>query len=133
MFKLNLKTQYAIMAMVYIAKQPHGKVIPCDEIVKAINVPRESFKLVLKNLAKQGVIMSSRGTGGGFYLIQAASQITLRHIVEAAQGIIVANVCLVEGLDCERHGTCNVHPVWRQVQEKVVDVLDKITLEDMAK
>jgi Rrf2 family protein len=133
MLKMNLKTEYAIQGMLYMAKQPYGKVITSDEIIEALKVPPQSFLLVLKNLRKHGLIMSSRGTGGGFFLTKPLSQISLLQVIEAAQGKIVANYCLEEGFHCENKSSCRVHPVWRQVQKQVESILVNITIEDLTK
>jgi DNA-binding IscR family transcriptional regulator len=34
---------------------------------------------------------------------------------------------------CDRSGACNVHGIWRMVQERIVDALDGVTIEELAR
>ena len=63
---------------------------------------------------------------------RAPEKITLLEVVEAVEGPIIPNRCVANPADCERSSLCNVHPVWRQVQEEVRSVLEKVTLKDLA-
>jgi Rrf2 family protein len=88
---------------------------------------------ILQAFAKQGVVRSSRGARGGFTLARPSSEITLREIVEAVEGPIVPNRCLIGKGACSREAACNVHPVWKAVQTQVVSILDCVTIADLAK
>jgi DNA-binding IscR family transcriptional regulator len=61
-----------------------------------------------------------------------ASRGTRREVVEAVEGPILPNRCLIGSGTCDRDGTCGVHPVWRQVQQQVVAILDGVTIEELA-
>jgi DNA-binding IscR family transcriptional regulator len=56
----------------------------------------------------------------------------LREVVEAVEGPISPNRCLVGSGSCERETQCNVHPVWRKVQGQVVEILDSVTFDELA-
>jgi len=66
-------------------------------------------------------------------LARAADRITLREVVEAVEGPILPNRCLVGAGTCERDGTCRVHPVWERVRQEIVAILDGITLAELAR
>jgi Rrf2 family transcriptional regulator, iron-sulfur cluster assembly transcription factor len=53
--------------------------------------------------------------------------------VEAVEGPIIPNRCLTDGGFCEKGAECNVHPVWRKVQTQVVQILDGVTIEELAR
>ena len=44
---------------------------------------------------------------------------------------ICPNRCLSGAGACERSETCNVHPVWRRVQDQVKQILENITLAEL--
>ncbi|MBI5656366.1 MAG: Rrf2 family transcriptional regulator [Geobacter sp.] len=83
--------------------------------------------------AIRGIIYLARLPQGKVVLGRPASQITLREVVEAVEGQIMPNRCLMGEYGCESSRTCLVHPVWRTVQEKVVEILDGVTIEELAK
>jgi len=133
MMELTRKGEYAIRGIIYLARLPQGKVALISEIAEATDVPQTFLAKILQSFAKIGLVNSFRGTGGGFVLGRPASQITLREVVEAVEGQIMPNRCLMGEYGCESSRTCLVHPVWRTVQEKVVEILDGVTIEELAK
>jgi Rrf2 family protein len=133
MMELTRKGEYAIRGIVYLAKLPQGKVALISEIAEGTGVPQTFLAKIFQNFAKIGLVNSFRGTGGGFLLGRPAAQITLREVVEAVEGPIMPNRCLMGEVGCEFNKTCLVHPVWREVQAKVVDILNGVTIEKLAK
>jgi Rrf2 family transcriptional regulator, iron-sulfur cluster assembly transcription factor len=131
MMELTRKGEYAIRGILYLAGLPWGKVALISEIAEAADVPKSFLSKIFQSFAKIGLVSSSRGTGGGFTLARPPAQITLREVVEAVEGPIVPNRCLIGQGTCDKDATCSVHPVWRRVQTEVVAILDGITLEDL--
>jgi Rrf2 family protein len=132
MMELTRKGEYAIRGIIYLARQPAGKMALISEIAEAADVPQTFLAKIFQNFAKQGIVNSYRGTGGGFILGRPPSRITLRQVVEAVEGPILPNRCLIGKGACERDDHCTVHPVWRKVQEQIVQILDSVTIEDLA-
>ena len=130
--ELTRKGEYAIRGIIYLAQQPSEKMALISEIAEATEVPQTFLAKIFQNFAKQGIVNSYRGTGGGFILARSPSRITLREVVEAVEGPILPNRCLIGKGTCERDDHCTVHPVWRKVQEQVVQILDSVTIEDLA-
>jgi Rrf2 family protein len=133
MMELTRKGEYAIRGVVYLAKLKPGEVALISEIAESTDVPQTFLAKILQSFAKIGIVNSFRGTGGGFVLGRPASQITLREVVEAVEGPIMPNRCLMGESGCEFNKTCLVHPVWREVQSRVVEVLNSVTIEELAK
>lgn len=131
--ELTRKGEYAIRGIIYLARQPAGKMVLISEIAEATQVPQTFLAKILQSFAKLGIVNSYRGTGGGFTLGRPAARITLREVVEAVEGPIMPNRCLTGEGVCERDRSCRVHPVWRRVQGQVVEVLDNVTIEDLAR
>ncbi len=133
MMELTRKGEYAIRGIVYLAKQPVGKVVLVSDVADATGVSQTFLAKIFQSFAKLGLVNSFRGTGGGFLLGRPAAKITLRQVVEAVEGPIMPNRCLSgEGM-CTREAECMVHPIWRKIQGEVSSILDSVTLEDLAK
>jgi Rrf2 family iron-sulfur cluster assembly transcriptional regulator len=132
MMELTRKGEYAIRGILYLAQQPQGKVSLVGEIAAASDVPKTFLAKILQDFAKKGLVSSSRGTGGGFVLARPATLITLREVVEAVEGPIMPNRCLIGAGACDRDGSCRVHPVWERVRQETIAILDGITIEELA-
>jgi len=131
--ELTRKGEYAIRGVIYLAQQTPGKISLVSEIAEATEAPQTFLAKIFQNFAKLGIVNSYRGTGGGFTLGRAPSAITLREVVEAVEGPILPNRCLIGSGLCERGDQCNVHPVWRQGQSQVILILGSVTIEDLAR
>jgi Rrf2 family protein len=82
---------------------------------------------------KAGVVRSHRGAKGGFSLARPAAEITIKDVVEAIEGPIHLNVCLVAPGECSRDKVCPMHLVWEEAQEKMMGVLSRANFADLAK
>lgn len=133
MMELTRKGEYAIRGIIYLAGQPAGRMSLISEIAEATKVPATFLAKIFQSFAKLGLVNSFRGTGGGFTLGRPASRITLREVVEAVEGPIIPNRCLLGDGECDLGRKCLVHPVWRRVQTQVVQVLESVTIEELAR
>lgn len=130
--ELTRKGDYAIRGIIYLASQPPNKISLLSEIAAAVDVPQTFLAKIFQQFSKTGIVKSFRGTGGGFLLASLPEEITLLQVVEAVEGPILPNRCVLKAGECERDVTCTVHPVWHQVQQKVRGILSNITLKDLA-
>jgi len=120
--------EYAIRAMTYLADVPDGKIASLHEISQAQDVPETFLAKILQSLVHAGLAASHRGARGGFALARPAGEITVRAVIEAVDGPIALNSCVLSPDDCERSGRCGLHGVWVEAQERMMTVLDGVTL-----
>lgn len=130
--ELTRKGEYAIRGIVYLATRPDDQVCLLSDIAMAVDVPPTFLAKIFQQFSKIGLVKSYRGTGGGFILGRAADKITLLEVVEAVEGPIIPNRCVINKGDCPRDSTCNVHPVWVDVQSQVREILGRVTLQELA-
>ena len=132
MMELTRKGEYAIRGIVYLAAQPEDKICLLSDIATAVDVPATFLAKIFQQFSKIGLVKSYRGTGGGFVLGRAPDKITLLEVVEAVEGPIMPNKCVITPGECPRDVFCNVHPVWKRVQAQVCNVLEGITLKELS-
>lgn len=133
MLHLTRKGDYAIRGMVHLATKPAGQISLISEIAASVDVSQALLAKIFQQFNKHGLVKSYRGTGGGFILGRPPEKTTLLEIVEAVEGPIIMNRCLVDEGACDRDAFCTVHPVWKEVQEKMKTVLNSVTLKDLAR
>jgi Rrf2 family transcriptional regulator, iron-sulfur cluster assembly transcription factor len=132
MLQISRKGDYAIRGMVYLASQPADKVSLLVDIAVETEVPQTFLAKIFQQLNKSGLVKSYRGAGGGFRLGRPAGNISLLEIVETVEGPIVPNRCIMAEGICRRDNTCTVHPVWREVQGSMREILSNVTLKHLA-
>ena len=131
--KLTRGGEYGIRGVLYLAQQNDGKISMLSAIAKEQDVPPRFLAKIFQALAKAGVVKSHRGAKGGFSLARPASEITIKDVIEAVEGPINLNICLIGPGECDRDTTCPMHPVWLEAQEKMMGVLGKANFAELAK
>src|SRR5512147_2407523 len=130
--KLTRGGEYAIRGVLYLAQQNDGKVSMLSAIAKAQDVPPRFLAKIFQALAKAGIVKSHRGAKGGFSLARPAGEITVRDVIEAIEGPVTLNICLVGEGECARDHFCPVHSVWESAQEKMLGILSQANFGDLA-
>lgn len=130
--QLTRSGDYAIRGMIYLAMQPENEVSQIKEVSKTQQIPRNLLNKIFQSLVKTGLARSHRGSKGGFSLAKPAREITLKEIIEKIEGPIYLNKCLMSKGECSRDNICPAHEVWQEAQRKMVEVLEKTTLQELA-
>lgn len=131
--ELTRKGEYAIRAILYLSRQPRGKLSLVGEIAESAGIPRTFLSKILQQFTRTGLVASFRGMGGGFTLARDPAGITLLEVVEAIEGPVLPNRCLVGEGTCERDRICRVHEVWGRVRDEIVAILAGVTIEELAR
>lgn len=133
MLQITRDGEYAVRAIVYLASQPEGKISLISEISEVQEVPKSYLSKIMQHLTRAGLVKSKRGAKGGFTLARPADRITLRETIEAMEGPIHLNVCLIKKGECHRDDFCPVHPVWKEAQARLMEVLEGKTMADLVR
>jgi Rrf2 family protein len=128
--------EYAIIGLLYLAKQPEGRTVMIDEISVAEKIPSSFLSKIFQLLAKGGLVESHRGAGGGFSLAKPADSINLLHILNCVEGDFALQKCVaVVDPECvvsaERLGNCVLCGVFAEAQSLVNKVFARTTLADL--
>ena len=130
--QITRMADYATRVLIHLAALPAGTRANRVALAKSVDVPIEFLGKVLQALTRARLILSHRGVNGGFELARASREITMLDIVEAIDGPIALNVCVVRPEACPRAWWCAAHVVWFEAQEALKAVLAKATIADLA-
>jgi Rrf2 family protein len=100
-----------------------------DDLAAVTSVSKPFLAKILQKLTKAGIVRSFRGVKGGFRLTRRPKDITLLDVIEAIEGAISMNKCVVDQRFCELHETCTVHPVWVGIRTSVEELLKGYNFE----
>ena len=120
--------EYAMRAMMYLARLPEGQVASLREIGREQEIPESFLAKILQTLVHAGVANSQRGAHGGFALAGPADTISVREVIEAVDGPISLNGCVLWPDECGRSERCPMHEVWVEAQGEMMRVLDGVHL-----
>lgn len=104
---LSQTVEYALRAVVHLASEaPAARTT--DQIAQATRVPRAYLSKVLQSLAREGVVRSQRGLGGGIALAKPAAELTILEVVNAVEPIGRIRTCPL-GLAAHGVHLCPLH------------------------
>jgi Rrf2 family protein len=131
--QITREGDYGIRSVLYLSRQPFKKISFVNEISEEYKIPRSFLAKILQKLVKAKIVRSYRGVKGGFSLAKHARDISMLEVVEAIEGKIYLNVCLMDKKKCGFSKHCPVSPVWATIQGRFTDTLKKINFEDLAR
>ena len=130
--EITRQADYAVRAMINLSELPLDRRVSTATISKAEGIPLPFLSKVISRLALAGLVDTSRGMGGGVVLAHSPEQITLLQVIEAVDGPILLNRCLLRPGICELEPHCAAHDVWADIQAHFVQDLDAVTIRELA-
>ncbi len=129
--QLTREGEYGIRSVVHLAMCGQKRVVLARDIADAQDIPESFLRKILQKLVCKGLISSYRGAKGGFVLSKPPEQITLLEIIEAVEGPVLLNKCVLCLGECDRESFCPVHTVWVEAQRRLTDILGSTTVADV--
>ena len=130
--KLSRRTDYALRAMTYLAIRRDDGPCTIAEVSRVEKTPREFTAKVLKDLCRLGLLRSILGPRGGYLLVRPPNEITVLDVMEALDGPMAINKCLVDPTFCNQTPGCRMHRLFGLVNEKMREILGGTTIADIA-
>ena len=130
--QVTRETDYGMRSVLYLARHPFNKVSFIHEISDEYKIPRSFLAKILQKLVKAKIVRSYRGVKGGFSLAKQAREITALDVLEAIEGKLTLNHCLVDKKKCNFSKQCPTQYLWSSIQSKVTESLKKANFADLS-
>ncbi len=127
---LSLTGTYALQAALHLALHRPGEAVSAAVMASQLEIPASYLAKVLRRLAREGVLKSSRGPGGGFHLARAPEQLTVAVVVAPFQALRPARLCLMGG-ECDLTDPCSAHARRAAWNAAALEILEQTTLADL--
>lgn len=134
---LSNTCKYAIRAVTYIAINDDGRnKIGLKQISEDLKIPTPFLGKILQLLAKNKVLLSTKGPHGGFSLGKNANNISLYEIVKIIDGLEFFTECIFGYKVCNNTPTlkndCPVHPKSGPIRDELLQLFKKQTVGEIA-
>jgi len=131
--KISTRGRYALRMMVELATAPAEEFITIKKIALRQEISEKYLEQIITVLSRAGFVRSARGAQGGYKLAKPAEDYTVGMILRAIEGSLVPVACMEDTTNqCTRAGKCVTLDVWKQLSEAIDNVVDHITLADLA-
>ncbi|HKE30137.1 MAG TPA: SUF system Fe-S cluster assembly regulator [Candidatus Angelobacter sp.] len=133
MFRLNKLTDYGIVLMTYVARNPNPSLHTAREMAAGTQMHAATVGKIVRELVDHGLLVSHRGVKGGYSLARPADTISVADIIDALEGPIGFTECYSTPGCCELEPSCTVRSNSQVISRALRKTLEEIRLTDLIK
>jgi Rrf2 family protein len=131
--KLTTKSEYSILALLYMAKNNDRGHIKIDEICAAYGIPKKYLEQLLTILKQSGMVKATRGSRGGYMLSKNPNEINLADIIRIMDGALAPTHSVSEFFfdhtPIEKES--KVLHIFKDIRDYISNKLESTTLADL--
>lgn len=125
--KLTTKGRYAVTAMLDLAMHCGSGPVKLAEISARQGISLSYLEQLFTRLRKEGLVVSTRGPGGGYSLSRASDRIAVADVIIAVDESVDTTRC--GGMaNCHNDQRCLTHDLWTDLSDQIRTFLSAITL-----
>ena len=132
---LSQKTRYSIRALQHLSDTWRQGPVRLDTIAEAQNIPRKFLTVILSELVRGGLVMSTRGRDGGYELALPPVDIRYGDIIRLTRGSLALVPCAARNAhehcnNCLPEAECRLRGLMLTLRDEMAAMLDQVTLAD---
>jgi Rrf2 family protein len=131
--KLTSRSEYALLALVYLARQSADVYIPVDKIAAEQAIPPKFLEQILLIMKRGHYLSSLKGHNGGYRLAKPPAAITLAEIIRLLDGPLAPTESVSKyfyrSTPIEKESA--LVEVFARVRDCMLEILENTTLADI--
>ena len=134
MLRISKLTDYGIVLLAHFAELAElgdGATHNAREMAEATSLPLPVVSKILKTLAQESLLVSQRGSKGGYALARPPGAIPVAEIIGALEGPIALMACSAGPGHCDVELSCRVRDPWQRINQAIAETLQRVTLADL--
>ncbi|MDA3884320.1 MAG: Rrf2 family transcriptional regulator [Candidatus Delongbacteria bacterium] len=131
--KLTTKSEYSILALIYIARFEEGGFVKIEDICSKYNISKKYLENLLTVLKQNRLLKTRRGIHGGYKLARPSSEISIAEIVRLMDGALAAveSVSKYFYFSTPLEAEIKVINVFRDIRDYISDKLENVKISDL--
>lgn len=132
--KLTTKSEYSLLALIFMARNEKKGFIKIEDICSKCDIPRNYLVLLFSILKQNRYIKAQRGAAGGYKLAKPPSKISVAEIVRLMDGALapVESVSKYFFSSTPLSKEKKVMKTFKEIRDFVSDKLEALKLSDLA-
>jgi Rrf2 family protein len=131
--KLTTRSEYALLALMHLSRQPASSYTTVDSIATAQGIPPQFLEQILLSLKRAQYLKSVKGRTGGYALAKSPDRITIAEIVRHIDGALAPTVSVstyfYEPTPIEKEQ--KLLRLFKEIRDVIADRLEHTTLADV--
>ena len=136
MIRISTRGRDALRAMVDLAQDGDSGPVSRQDISARQEISPDYVAQLFRHLHAVGLVEGVKGPGGGYRLTRDPDSIRAGDVIQAVEGPVAVVRCALPCTDeepaCNRVEGCVTHLLWKRLSQAVTEVLDSVTLQDLA-
>lgn len=128
---LSTSARHAVHAVTLLGALPDGELLGAAAIADEIGAPPNYLGKLLQTLAREGVLESRKGLGGGFRLARRPREVHVFDVVEPIDQVSRWESCVLGFEECSDEDPCGLHDGWKKVRKAYLELLRRTTVHDL--
>ncbi len=128
--RLTTKGRFAVTAMIDLAMRQHNGPVTLAGISQRQKISLSYLEQLFGKLRRHELVESTRGPGGGYTLARPMRDVSVADIIFAVDEPLDATSCGGKE-NCHDEGPCMTHELWTNLNKKMIEFLDGVTLQEL--
>ncbi|MCZ8098365.1 MAG: Fe-S cluster assembly transcriptional regulator IscR [Burkholderiales bacterium] len=128
--RLTTKGRFAVTAMIDLAMRQHNGPVTLAGISQRQKISLSDLEQLFGKLRRHELVESTRGPGGGYTLARPMRDVSVADIIFAVDEPLDATSCGGKE-NCHDEGPCMTHELWSNLNKKMIEFLDGVTLQEL--
>ena len=131
---ISSRGRYALRVMIDLAEHDDGAYIPMKEVAQRQAISLKYLERILPILVSAKLVEGLHGKGGGYRLTRKPEDYRISEILRLTEGDLAPVACLECNAEkCKRTAECRTLPMWMELNRRVNEYLDSVTIADLMK
>ena len=126
---ITTKGRNALKIMIDLARHDGEGFISLADIAERQKESLKYLEASAAQLTAAGLVVSARGKSGGYKLSRTPEEYTAAEILQVGEGTLSPVQCLISG--CENAVTCDTLPLFKELDDVIMNFLNSKTLKDL--
>jgi len=131
MLRIGKLTDYATVILATLAAD-RSRLQNAGSLAERTHIAAPTVSKLLKQLHRAGLVVSTRGTHGGYQLARDPEDISAATILDALEGPVALTECSSANNHCGIEHTCSVGRTWQRLNIAIRRSLNEISLAQLA-
>lgn len=131
--KLSTKSEYALLALVYITRNGENGFVKVKDICNKYNISKKYLEQIFTSLKQARYIKTKIGAGGGYKLAKSAKDISLAEIIRLMDGALAPTLAVskyfFEHTPLEQEE--KIMKVFKEIRDYISDKVERLKISDL--
>ncbi|MFH1863810.1 MAG: Rrf2 family transcriptional regulator [bacterium] len=131
--KLTTKSEYSLLALIYIARNEERGFIKMEDICKEYGISKKYLEQIFSSLKQARYIKTKTGASGGYKLAKSANKISIAEVIRLMDGALAPSSAVskyfFEHTPLEKEK--KIMRVFKEIRDYISNKVERLKIADL--